>query len=197
MSATKLASGNPAALEFLLTRRSRPVRTLGLPVPDRAQLHPILTAAARAPDHAKLEPWRFIVLERPAMARLADLARSRARELGLNPEQSAKGSNQFDEGNLAVVVVCSPKPSDKVPEIEQLLSAGAVCLGLLNAALASGWGACWLTGWPAHDPAFVSTGLGLLDHERVAGIIHIGSQSSAPPERPRPDLAALTRWVSA
>ncbi|MDP4031247.1 MAG: nitroreductase [Pseudorhodobacter sp.] len=197
MPATKPASANPAALEFLLTRRSRPVRTLVLPVPDRAQLHPILTAAARAPDHAKLEPWRFIVLERPALARLTALARSRAQELGLNPEQSAKGSSQFDESNLAVVVVSSPKPSEKAPAVEQLLSAGAVCLGLLNAALASGWGACWLTGWPAHDGAFVSTGLGLLAHERVAGIIHIGSETSVPPERPRPDLAVLTRWVSA
>ena len=52
---------NPAALEFLLTRRSRPAKTLTTPVPDREALMQILTAAARTPDHGKLEPWRFIV----------------------------------------------------------------------------------------------------------------------------------------
>ena len=37
---------NTAALEFLLTRRSRPQKTLIAPVPTRDQLTPILTAAA-------------------------------------------------------------------------------------------------------------------------------------------------------
>ncbi|MGJ8610833.1 MAG: nitroreductase family protein, partial [Octadecabacter sp.] len=53
---------NQAALDFLLTRRSRPAKTLTGPVPDRAAIDVILTAAARTPDHGKLEPWRFIVL---------------------------------------------------------------------------------------------------------------------------------------
>lgn len=59
---------NQAALDFLLTRRSRPAKTLRAPVPSRAELEEILTAAARTPDHGKLEPWRFIVLEKPALA---------------------------------------------------------------------------------------------------------------------------------
>ncbi|EEW24587.1 nitroreductase family protein [Rhodobacter ferrooxidans] len=190
-------AANPAALEFLLTRRSRPAKTLALPVPDRDQLTPILTAAARSPDHGKLEPWRFIVLERPALQRLAALAQTRAEALGLDESQAGKGVGQFAQGNLAVVVVASPKPSDKVPQTEQLLSAGAVSLALLNAALASGWGACWLTGWPAHDRGFVTEGLGLAPQETVAGFIHIGSETAAPPDRPRPDLASLITWASA
>ena len=55
-------SPNPAALEFLLTRRSRPAKTLTTPVPSREELRPILTAAARSPDHGKLAPWRCIGL---------------------------------------------------------------------------------------------------------------------------------------
>lgn len=187
---------NPAALDFLLTRRSRPAKTLAQPVPDRDEVMRLLTAAARSPDHGKLEPWRFLVIEKGAMARLADLAEARARTLGLDDERIGKGRSQFDQGHLAVVVVASPKASDKVPQIEQTLSAGAVCLGLLNAALAAGWGACWLTGWPAHDRDFLRDGLGLADHEFVAGIVHIGTETSAPPERPRPDVAALTAWVA-
>lgn len=187
---------NPAALDFLLTRRSRPAKTLAQPVPDRDEVMRLLTAAARSPDHGKLEPWRFLVIEKGAMARLADLAEARARTLGLDDEKIGKGRGQFDQGHLAVVVVASPKASDKVPQLEQTLSAGAVCLGLLNAALAAGWGACWLTGWPAHDRDFLRDGLGLADHEFVAGIVHIGTETTAPPERPRPDVAALTAWVT-
>jgi nitroreductase len=186
---------NAAAMEFLLTRRSRPAKTLTGPAPHDAALMPILTAAARSPDHGKLEPWRFVVINRAAMIRLADLAETRAKALGLDDERRAKGRAQFDQGQLAVVVISNPKPSDKVPAIEQLLSAGAVCLGVVNAAEALGWGACWLTGWPAHDRDFVAQGLGLHATESVAGIIHIGSETSLPPERPRPDVAALTTWA--
>jgi nitroreductase len=188
---------NPAALDFLLRRRSRPAKTLREPVPQRAALEQILTAAARSPDHGKLEPWRFIVLEKGAMPRLADLAEARARALGLDAERTAKGRSQYDAGNLAVVVVASPKPSEKVPEIEQILSAGAVCLALLNAAEAAGWGANWLTGWPAHDRAFITEGFGLQPQEFVAGLLHIGTETATAPDRPRPDVAALTQWISA
>ncbi len=186
----------PAVTEFLLTRRSRPAKTLSLPVPTREALGPILTAAGRSPDHGKLEPWRFIVIGPAAMPRLAELADTRATELSLDDEKRAKGRQQFDQGHLAVIVVASPKPSDKIPQIEQTLSAGAVCLSLLNAAEAAGWGANWLTGWPAHDRAFL-TELGLAPQEWVAGIVHIGTETSAPPDRPRPDLNALTTWLDA
>ena len=186
---------NPAALDFLLSRRSRPARTLGLPVPDRAQLTPILTAAVRSPDHGKLEPWRMVVLSRPALLRLAALAERRGAALGLAPDRIAKGVGQYADAHLAVAVVAAPRPAASIPVIEQHLSAGAVCLALLNAALAAGWGANWLTGWAAHDPVFQATGLGLVPGEFVAGLIHIGTETAAPPDRPRPDLAAIVTWA--
>ncbi len=187
---------NQAALEFLLTRRSRPAKTLTGPAPDREALEPILTAAARSPDHGKLEPWRFIVLERGAMGRLVELVGVRGEALHEPAEQIAKAQSAFADSPLAVVVVSAPVATTKVPQIEQVLSAGAVCLSLLNAALASGWGANWLSGWISHDRVFLSEGLGLQDDETVAGIIHIGTETSPPPERPRPDLATITEWVS-
>ncbi|MDN5786028.1 nitroreductase [Pseudorhodobacter sp.] len=184
------------ATEFLQKRRSVPAKMLGLPVPDEAALRPILTAAMRVPDHGKLEPWRFVVVQGPAMARLAALAHRRAADLGLDAEQSAKGASQYEAGHLAVVVVFSPKPSEKAPPAEQLLSTGAACVSLLNAALAAGWGANWLTGWTAHDRGFAEEGLGLAPEESVAGVIHIGTAAKTPPERPRPDPDALVQWVS-
>ena len=185
---------NPAALDFLLTRRSCPAKTLGLPVPTPDQLTPILTAAARSPDHGKLEPWRFVVLEGIALRRLGDHARARAAALGLDADQADKGAQQFETGHLAVAVIEIHKPSDKIPALEQTYAVGGVCLALLTAALASGWGANWLTGWPSHDRGFMTAALDLEPQERIAGFIHIGTETSAPPERPRPDLARIVRW---
>lgn len=190
-----MASPEQSASEFLQTRRSVPAKMLGLPVPDRAGLLPLLTAAARVPDHGKLEPWRFLVLQGGAFARLAALAHERAVALGHDAEKTAKGTAQYETGRLAVVVISSPKASDKIPQSEQILSAGAVCLSLLNAALAAGWGANWISGWPSHDRAFVEAGFGLATGETVAGIIHIGTSANTPPDRPRPDLAALVEWL--
>ncbi|MEY8829475.1 nitroreductase [Sedimentitalea sp. XS_ASV28] len=185
---------NAAALDFLLSRRSRPAKTLVPPVPTRTQLRPILTAAARSPDHGKMEPWRFIVIEGAAMTRLADLAEARGIALGKAPQDIEKARNQFDQGHLAVAVIEIQKPSDKIPPIEQTYSAGAVCLALLNAALASGWGANWLSGWVSHDRTFCEDGFDLAPNESIAGLIHIGTEGSAPPERPRPDIDSITEW---
>jgi nitroreductase len=188
---------NPTALDFLLTRRSRPAKTLTAPVPDDDALRLILTAAARTPDHGKLEPWRFIVLRKPALERLAGLVPARGAALGQDDEKTAKAVRQFSDADLAVAVISAPKPSDKIPQIEQVYSAGAVYLALLNAALAAGWGANWLSGWPSHDRDFVARGLGLDAHECVAGFLHLGTETAAPPERPRPDIDAITTWIDA
>jgi nitroreductase len=186
---------NQAVLDFLLTRRSRPSKTLTTPVPDADTLRTILTIAARTPDHGKLEPWRFIVLEKAALTRLATMVPARGAALGLAPDQITKAVAQYGNADLAVVVVSSRVASPKVPQIEQTYSAGAVCLALVNGALAAGWGANWLSGWASHDRDFVQTGLGLAAHETVAGIIHLGTQTSTPPERPRPDVDMITTWV--
>lgn len=187
---------NQPALDFLLTRRSRPAKTLKAPGPDRAQLTEILTAAARTPDHGKLEPWRFIVLESAALDRLAALVQARGAEEGRDEADIAKAVSQYADSPLAVVVVESPVISDKIPVVEQTYSAGAVALSLLNAALAAGWGANWLTGWAVSDPQVMARGLGLSPHERVVGTIHIGTETATPPDRPRPDLDRIVTWQS-
>ena len=190
-----MSVSNPAALDFLLTRRSHPLKTLVLPVPDMAELKTLLTAAVRCPDHGKLEPWRFIVLQKPALERLADLAAAQAVVHEMDAEKTAKARRQFDSGTLAVAVVEIRRSAARIPAIEQTYSAGAVCLGLVNAALAAGWGAGWLSGWPTHDREFVEQGLDLASEERVAGLIYLGTRTATPPERPRPDIDVITTWM--
>ena len=190
-----MTKADPSVLNFLLTRRSHPGKTLSLPVPDTAQLKTLLTAAARCPDHGRLQPWRFIVLKKAALDRLADLAETRALELEMGLEKAGKARRQFDNGKLAVAVIEIQRLSERIPAIEQTYSAGAVCLGVVNAALAAGWGAGWLSGWPTHDRSFVERGLNLTAEERVAGLVYLGTRTSSPPERPRPDIAAITTWL--
>ena len=192
-----MPQSSPETLDFLRRRRSRPAKTLTTPVPDAAELRELLAIAARTPDHGKLEPWRFLVLERPALVRLAASVAPHGQLAGIGEEKIAKMERQFADAHCAVVVVASPRPSETIPEAEQLMSAAAACYGLLIAALAAGWGANWLTGWAMHDRGFVEGALGLTERESVAGIVHIGTETSAPPERPRPDLEALVTWVEA
>ena len=186
---------NANALNFLLNRRSRPAKTLSSIGPDRSELEVILTAAARTPDHGKLEPFRFVVISGDAQTRLANAIREQMGKDGEEAEKIEKQSRAMTYGGVVVVVICQPKPSEKIPDWEQHLAAGGACLALLNAALASGWGANWLTGWAAQSRWFMETHLGLTADEFVAGFLHIGQETVKPADRPRPDVQAITTWV--
>ncbi|MBI1493100.1 nitroreductase family protein [Halocynthiibacter styelae] len=188
---------NDAVLDFLQTRRSRPVRSLQAPVPSRDDLETILKAAARTPDHKMLVPWRFIVLERDALQRLTPLVAKYGEAAGIEQKKIDNITGFFGNANLVVAVVCTYKECNDFPRIEQDLSAGAVCMNLLNAAQASGWGANWLTGFTAFHKGFLSEGLGIEGDDYVAGYIHLGSEGAVPSDRKRPDLAEITEWVSA
>jgi nitroreductase len=185
----------PEVLEFLLTRRSRPAKTLGDAAPGRDELERLLTAASRTPDHGKLVPWRFVVLtDRGRREALAGIAARRLAEIGQDPAKIEKNSAAFLQGGVIVAVISAPVPSDRIPRWEQEFAAACVCLTLLNAALAAGWGANWLTGPLARDRAFLAEALGCAEGETVAGFIHIGNETVAPPDRDRPDIAAITSW---
>lgn len=178
-------------IAFLTDRRSLPAKLMTPPSPDDATIARILHLASRVPDHGKLEPWRFAVLSPAAAARVGDLAVARAAETGADAQ---KGRGVYARGLTAIVVIGRPQPSDKVPHVEQVLSAGALCQNILIVATAMGWGANWLTGWPAHDPVFAARAFGTTGEEWVAGIIHLGTLTDPPPDRPRPDAARLTTW---
>ncbi|WP_179378846.1 nitroreductase family protein [Jannaschia marina] len=189
-------SPRPEVLAYFETRRSRPGKTLRAPGPDRDTLAPLLETALRVPDHGKLEPWRLMVLEGAALARLAEVTERLGTAQGRDAEKLAKARAMFADAPLVVAVVANPKASDKIPEVEQTLSVGALCFGLVSVAQAAGWGANWLSGWMATDRAWLTEALQLAPTEWVAGFVVIGTESAVPPERPRPDVAALTEWIS-
>jgi nitroreductase len=179
-------------VSLLQARRSVPARLLSSPGPDEAQLHQLLAWAVRVPDHGRLAPWRFLRIQGEARHRLGERLAARSRERDPNASDACveKDRRRFSHAPLVLVVIACLHSGHKVPEQEQLLSGGAVCFSLLLGAQALGFGAQWLTGWPAYDPE-VGRWLGLDDNERVLGFIHIGTATEAVPERERPDPAGL------
>lgn len=185
-------------LQALQSRRSVSARLLTGPAPDAGQISTMLTIASRVPDHGKLAPWRFIVIQGQAREALgqvfADLARKRQ---GIDdPERLKVEQERFTRAPLVIAVVSKATEHPKIPVWEQQLSAGAVCMSLLSAAAALGFGACWLTEWMAYDAA-AREAIGLTEAERIAGFIHIGHASEKPADRPRPELSEIvTEWKS-
>jgi nitroreductase len=181
-------AGSAQVLAFLARRRSASAVTLRAPAPDAHTLETLLRLAVRVPDHGKLAPWRFVIFEGEAKARagaaLAEVARSRP-----DAPKATAALAKFNTPPLAVVVISRVKPGD-IPEWEQVMSAGAVCMTLVNAASAAGFGANWITDWYSFDDAAKPV-LGVQPGERVAGVVYLGTPNEAPLERARPDLASL------
>lgn len=190
------ASANPHSnqqLSWLDQRRSVPARQLGEPAPDASALLRMLQTAARVPDHGKRVPFRFLRIQGDARATLGEAlaARTRQRDPAAGESAIEKDRMRFQHAPLVIAVVAVLDPADHaIPEQERLLTAGCVCFALLQAAQAMGFGATWLTGWPAYD-ADVLRLLGLDPHERIAGFVHIGTPKQDVPERERPDAGTL------
>ena len=180
-------------LEHLRTRRSVPAASLASPGPDEETLRDILTIAARVPDHGKLAPWRFILFEGDSRSRfgelLADLVKKRDPDAGEDRLELER--RRFDRAPLVVAVISCAGSHPKIPEWEQILSAGAACMNLVHAACGHGFAAQWITEWYAYDSEALKL-LGLETTEQVAGFIHIGRADGAPIDRPRPALEAIT-----
>lgn len=176
----------------LATRRSAPAQALTGPGPTPDEIEDILALGARSPDHGKLFPWRFVVMGPRCRTDLAAaLAPLAARQP--DPGKAAKVLSKLTVPPLSILVLSTPIPDHKVPEWEQQLSAGAVCMNLEHAANALGYAASWITDWYSYDPEALAL-FGIGAGERVAGFIHIGTLAEPPLERPRPDMAALTTW---
>jgi nitroreductase len=188
---------NPV-VELLLTRRSVLAKDLAEPGPTEEDLVTILNAGLRVPDHGRVEPWRIQILRKPAQTALGQLcAEIFERE---NPTASptllAAERERMQRSPVLLVISSHPNPQrfDKVPAIEQVLSAGALCQNMLIAAQALGYGAQWVTGWPAYH-AEVRMALGHSQNTDIVGFMHIGTAAEVPKERPRPDPAAMvSEW---
>ena len=184
-------------IDFLLSRRSIVADLMEEPGPSDDELRQILSSAMRVPDHGRLTPWRFVLI------------RGRAREeLGLLISEAFKEENpdaherlimreqqRLCRAPVVVAVISRVLKEHKIPEWEQILSAGAACQTMLIAALSMGFAAQWLTEWYAYHPK-LRDAFGLEDEDRIAGFVYIGN-ADALSDRARPIYEdVVSHWVS-
>jgi len=182
----------PEAVDVLKKRRSvKPIELSG-PPPAPAELETLLTIASRVPDHGKLTPWRFIVFEGDARAKAGEAIADAFRRA--NPQatadQVAFERNRLARAPLVIAVVSRAAPHVKIPEWEQVLSAGAAAMNLVTAAHSLGFAASWLTEWYAYDRTVLDA-LGLAANEKIVGFVHVGRAAQPPEDRPRPPLSEI------
>jgi nitroreductase len=179
-----------------LNRFSTPAKALTGPAPDDAQLQQILKVALNAPDHGRLHPYRFITIRGDARHKLSELF-GRATQLREPDVDAAYLQKQKDKplrSPLIVVAVANPIESPKIPQIEQMLSAGAAAHNILLASNALGFGSIWLTGANAYDPV-VRAELGIADSEHIIGFVYIGTPELQIPPRELPKVDDyLSNW---
>jgi nitroreductase len=171
----------------LLKRHSTPAKELGDPAPDDAQLREIIELAMHAPDHARLHPYRFITIRGEAREALSDVfgAAVKARDPDVHEAYLAKQRQKPLRSPLIIVVIASLSNNPKVPEIEQMLSAGAAAHGVMLASNSMGFGSIWLTGDNAYDPV-VFDALGLAKNEKIIGFIYLGTEKRVLPSQAKP-----------
>jgi nitroreductase len=182
----------PEALELLKTRRSVKPIELNEPGPAAGELETLLTVASRVPDHGKLTPWRFIVFEGDARQKAGDAIAAvfKAANPQATDDQIAFERARLSRAPLVIAVVSRAAPHVKIPEWEQVLSAGAAAMNLVTAAHALGFAANWITEWYAYDRKVLDA-LGVAASEKIAGFVHIGRASKPPEDRPRPPLSDI------
>lgn len=183
-------------LDYLLKRRSVLAQNLLEPGPSDVELEQILHAAMRVPDHKKLCPWYFLVFKGDERGKVGEMIlqiyRDDEGENALEKRIEIERT-RFTRAPVVVGVIARARKG-AAPVWEQALSAGAACMSLSVAANASGYGAQWLTEWYSYHPRFRDY-LGLDGRDHVAGFVHIGTVSSVPDDRPRPDQDELvTEW---
>ena len=165
------------ALVALQNRASSP--RLGEPGPTTNVLENIKKSGLRAADHGRLRPWRFLVIEKDGRKKLGELfvAAEKKKKENLSETKCDLVAKKAMRAPTIIVVIACVKDHPKIPQIEQIISAGAAAQNMLTAAYAQGLGAIWRTGDLAYD-AVCSAGLGLAVNERIVGFLYLGATPS-------------------
>ncbi len=179
---------------YLSTRRSGRPAQMTATGPDTDTLYTMIEMALRTPDHGKLAPWRFTVIDKERREDFKALLTNAF----LTEHPSASDSQIETACKMAsyapslVILIYSPKES-KIPEIEQILSTGAVGMNFLHAAHIRGFVGSWITGWPAYDEIIRQSFC--KENERIAGFFYVGISDTIISERPRPIASEhISHW---
>jgi nitroreductase len=157
-------------------RLATPIDLLESPGPSDQQLDSVICASANVPDHGNLKPWRIHVIDKAEQKTLSELRLKIYKIKYPNREESiyqAEGK-KFLRSPTLLIVKSAVNIESSIPVAEQILSGGAFCQNLLLGFNAIGFGAKWVTGWPAYDSEFLAQ-LNLKTPNQLLAFIHIGT----------------------
>lgn len=186
-----------AAIELLLNRHSTPAKHLGAPAPEGEHLDLVLRAAMSAPDHGALKPWRFLLVKGEARNKLGDIFAEgyRRRHPAAHSSLIERQREKPLRSPLLILLVAHLQDHAKVPEWEQMMAVGAAAEHMQLMAQALDYGSVWLSGESCSD-AWVHDALGLLPNERLVGYLAMGTPTTEPPSKSRPDPWGFTKeWA--
>jgi len=177
-------------LDFLSTRRSVTAKRMkeGNVLDEHLQL--ILNVALRVPDHGGVKPWKICVIKgesRKIFDKKIILNEFLKNNNNASEELIKMESSRFQRAHTVISILSTPELDHKIPEWEQVLSAGAVCTTILYAAQSFGYAAQWVTEWYAYNANIIKELGGDPVKDKFAGFIYIGSKDNEPKERNRPN----------
>jgi len=187
---------SPHPLDPLLSRQSS--NALEDPAPQGADLDLILDAGLRAPDHGRLRPWRFVLIRGEARLTFSDCLVAAARDRQAPQAQIDRIRAWPLRTPLLIGIGAQIRAGHPIPEIEQMLSAGAAAMNMLNALHMLGYAGMWVTGANTYDPT-VNAALGFQAPSRLVGFLAVGTAKAPSPDAAgpaaRPDrLAHVVDW---
>ena len=177
-------------LEFLSKRRSVTAKMMSPGHIKIEDLKLILNTGLRVPDHGGLKPWKIIVINGDSRKKFDEdviLKEYKANNTNPTPNVLKIESSRLQRADTIIAVISSTREHPKIPEWEQVLSAGAVCTTILYAAQSLGYAAQWITEWYAYNTYIISELGGNPIKDKVAGFIYIGEKNKNPKERVRPN----------
>jgi nitroreductase len=128
----------------------------------------------RAPDHGALQPWKFVIAENDGLTRFSELLRAAAIKDGADEKAIEKATQAPLRAPQIITIIANCKESAKVPEWEQVVSAGCAVQAMQMAALAQGFNGIWRTGaWTDHADVRAAFKCG--PNDKIVGFLYLGT----------------------
>ncbi|MDF2153825.1 NAD(P)H nitroreductase [Vibrio sp. CAU 1672] len=180
------------ALDLLLNRRS--IAKLSAPAPEGQVLENIIRAGLRAPDHAGLTPWRFVIAQGDGLKKLSAILAAAAHVENSDASVIEKVKSAPFRAPMVITVIAKVTEHEKVPALEQHLSAGCAIQAMQMAAVAQGFQGFWRSGkWMFHPE--VRQAFGLEGEDQIVGFLYLGTPGCSPMKVPERDLTKFVEYL--
>ncbi|MDC0611517.1 NAD(P)H nitroreductase [Vibrio sp.] len=180
------------ALDLLLNRRS--MARLEAPAPDGTALENILRAGMRAPDHGNLTPWEFVIAEGKGLEKLSSILTKAVESENGDEATLTKVKNAPFRAPMVITVIARVTPHEKVPALEQVLSAGCAVQAMQMAAVAQGYQGIWRSGkWMFHS--VVREAFNVYGDDEIVGFLYLGKPGIKPMKAPERAMSEFVKYI--